>query len=68
MTIRTTDDLKASAMQSALIRTLTHDINGSDLTFQGSDETDREEKARDEENVEKLNNLNLCQIKKKQIG
>ena len=68
MTIRTTDDLKASAMQSALIRTLTHDINGSDLTYQGSDETDREEKARDEENVEKLNNLNLCQIKKKQIG
>ena len=68
MTIRTTDDLKASAMQSALIRTLTHDINGCDLTYQGSDETDREEKARDEENVEKLNNLNLCQIKKKKIG
>ena len=54
MTIRSTDDLKASAMQSAIIRTLTHDINGSDLTYEGSDETDREEKARDEENVEKL--------------
>tara|TARA_R100001086_G_C11801229_1_gene248887 strand:- start:410 stop:601 length:192 start_codon:yes stop_codon:yes gene_type:complete len=54
MTIRSTDDLKASAAQAALIRTLTHDLNGCDLTYQGSDDSDREENARDEANVEKL--------------